>query len=118
MQAEKKQPRISRHSSTWMGRCICSRGGTQASESFGDDTTSDSIYSSLRRAMLAPLFTREHIDAMRPHIQKTVDSLLDTMLKACGDKAVDLADKFSLPVPSYVRALFLFLGTANRHIIY
>lgn len=113
MQAENKQPRTSRHSSTWMSRCICSRGENQASDFFGDDTTSDSIYSSPRRAMLAPLFTREHVDAMRPHIQRTVDSLLDTMLKARGDKAVDLVDKFSLPVPSYVRALFLFWGTAQ-----
>lgn len=68
--------------------------------------------------MLAPLFTREHIDAMRPHIQKTVDSLLDTMLKAGGDEAVDLVEKFSLPVPSYVRAPFLFWGRPNRHVIY
>lgn len=63
--------------------------------------------------MVAPLFTRENINAMRPDIQKTVDSLLDTMLKARGDKAVDLVDKFSLPVPSYVRTLSFSMGTAQ-----
>ena len=53
--------------------------------------------------MVEPLFTREHIDAMRPHIQETVDSLLDTMAKDASGKPVDIVDEFALPVPSYVR---------------
>jgi hypothetical protein len=53
-----------------------------------------------------PLFTREHIDRMRPHIQQTVDSLLDALIKEGGDKPVDLVEKFALPVPSYVCANF------------
>lgn len=52
--------------------------------------------------MVEPLFTREHIDAMRPHIQKTVDSLLDNIIQEGGDKPIDLVEKFALPVPSYV----------------
>lgn len=52
--------------------------------------------------MVEPLFTREHIETMRPHIQKTVDSLLDAMLKEGCEKPVDLVDKLALPVPSYV----------------
>lgn len=52
--------------------------------------------------MIEPIFTREHIDAMRPHIQKTVDSLLDNMIKEGGEKPVELVEKFSLPLPSFV----------------
>lgn len=52
--------------------------------------------------MIEPIFTREHIAAMRPHIQKTVDSLLDNMIKEGGEKPVELVEKFSLPVPSFV----------------
>jgi len=52
--------------------------------------------------MVEPLFTHEKIEAMRPHIQKTVDSLLDVMVKEGCEKPVDLVDKFALPVPSYV----------------
>lgn len=52
--------------------------------------------------MVEPLFTREHVDKMRPKIQKTVDSLLDDMLKQRSEKPIDLVEKFSLPVPSFV----------------
>ncbi|KAL2353328.1 cytochrome P450 55A1 [Cryomyces antarcticus] len=55
-----------------------------------------------QRGMVEPFFSREHIDSMRPHIQSTVDSLLDAMIKAGGEKPVDLVEKFSLLVPSYI----------------
>lgn len=45
---------------------------------------------------------REHIEGMRPHIQQVVGSLLDALVKNGGTKPVDLVEKFSLPVPSYV----------------
>jgi fungal nitric oxide reductase len=66
--------------------------------------------------MVAPLFTKEHIDSMRPHIQKTVDSLLDTMIKAGGDKPVDFVDKFALPVPSYI--IYDILGVPFKDLEY
>jgi nitric oxide reductase len=56
--------------------------------------------------MVEPLFMREHIEGMRPHIQRTVDSLLDALVKSGGSKPVDLVEKFALPVPSYVSAGF------------
>jgi nitric oxide reductase len=53
--------------------------------------------------MVESLFTKKHIEDMQPHIQQTVDSLLDTMVKeGCGEP-VDIVEKFALPVPSYVR---------------
>jgi fungal nitric oxide reductase len=58
--------------------------------------------------MVEPLFSRKHIDAMHPHIQKTVNSLLDTVLKGGCEKPVDLAEKFALPVPSYVSPFVLW----------
>jgi nitric oxide reductase len=53
--------------------------------------------------MVEPVFTKQSVERMRPSIQKTVDQLLDEMIKAGGDKPVDLTEKFSLPLPSYVR---------------
>jgi cytochrome P450 len=55
-----------------------------------------------QRGMVEPIFAKESVDKMRPHIQKTVDDLLDSMLRAGGGKPVDLVEKFSLPLPSYI----------------
>ena len=57
--------------------------------------------------MVEPIFSKASVDAMRPHIQKTVNDLLDAMLKFGGDQPVDLVDKFALPVPSYVRSPYI-----------
>jgi nitric oxide reductase len=59
-----------------------------------------------QRSMVESLFTKAHIDSMRPQIQNTVDSLLDEMIKKGGSEPVDLVEKFALPVPSYVLSLF------------
>jgi nitric oxide reductase len=61
--------------------------------------------------MVEPFFTRKHVDDMRPHIQKTVNSLLDSLIEEGGDKPFDIVDKFSLPVPSYVRDLLRIIST-------
>jgi hypothetical protein len=53
--------------------------------------------------MVEPVFSKANIDAMRPHIQKTVDDLLDRLFQASRDQPVDLVANFALPVPSYVR---------------
>jgi fungal nitric oxide reductase len=66
--------------------------------------------------MVEPLFTQEHIDYLRPKIQKTVDLLLEAMLKAGGEKAVDLVDKFALPVPSYI--IYEILGVPFKDLEY
>jgi cytochrome P450 len=52
--------------------------------------------------MVEPLFVKEHVQTMRPYIQKTVDDLLDAMVAKGCETPVDLVDKFALPVPSYV----------------
>ena len=52
--------------------------------------------------MVEPLFVKEHVQTLRPYIQKTVDDLLDAMIAKGCEKPVDLVDKFALPVPSYV----------------
>jgi nitric oxide reductase len=51
--------------------------------------------------MVEALFILEHIQKMRPSIQKTVDTLLEAMIPFAGTGPVDLVDKFALPVPSY-----------------
>ncbi|KAF3484081.1 uncharacterized protein GIQ15_03405 [Arthroderma uncinatum] len=55
-----------------------------------------------QRSMVEPLFTRDQIDAMRPHIQKTVDTLLADMIKGGGKTAVDIVEKLALPTASYI----------------
>lgn len=69
-----------------------------------------------QRSMIEPIFTREHIDAMRPHIQKTVDSLLDNMIKEGGEKPVELVEKFSLPLPSFI--IYGILGVPAKDLEY
>lgn len=55
--------------------------------------------------MIEGLFTREHIDGMRPQIQKTVDNLLEIMIKEGCKTPVDVVEKLALPVASYVSPL-------------
>lgn len=52
--------------------------------------------------MVEPLFTWEAVEKLRPHIQITVDTLLDRMVRVFGEKPVDLVENFALPVPSYI----------------
>jgi fungal nitric oxide reductase len=56
------------------------------------------------RGMVESVFTHEHVDSLKPYIQKTVDDLLDKMKKKKGSQSgpVDLIEEFALPVPSYV----------------
>lgn len=56
--------------------------------------------------MVEPLFTPGQVNAMRPHIEKTVDSLLDAMAKEARGKPVDIVERFALPVPSYLSLRF------------
>jgi hypothetical protein len=52
--------------------------------------------------MVKSIFTYDQIQAMRPHIQETVNNLLHTMIADGGSSPVDLVEKFALPVPSYI----------------
>lgn len=52
--------------------------------------------------MVESLFAPDAVEKMGPYIQKTVDDLLDDMLKKGCTQPVDLVEKFALPVPSYV----------------
>ncbi|KAF2198826.1 cytochrome P450 55A1 [Delitschia confertaspora ATCC 74209] len=54
-----------------------------------------------QRSMVEPLFTKEAVEKLRPHIQETVDKLLNDMVKRGCEKPVDLTENFALPVPSY-----------------
>lgn len=54
-----------------------------------------------QRSMVEPMFTWDAVEKLRPHIQKTVDSILEKMI-AEGNGKADLVDRFAIPVPSYV----------------
>jgi fungal nitric oxide reductase len=53
--------------------------------------------------MVEPIFVKDHIESMKPYIQKTVETLLDQMIATKSSGPADLIGRFALPVPSYVR---------------
>ncbi|KAK4225719.1 putative cytochrome P450 B-class [Podospora fimiseda] len=65
------------------------------------------------QGMVESVFTQEHVDSLKPYIQKTVDDLLDKMKKkGCEKGPVDLIQEFALPVPSYM--IYTILANAIR----
>ncbi|KAK3939203.1 cytochrome P450 [Diplogelasinospora grovesii] len=61
------------------------------------------------RSMVETFFTTDHVESMKPYIQKTVDDLLNRVKeKGCSDGPVDLVEHFALPVPSYI--IYTILG--------
>jgi len=62
------------------------------------------------RGMVESVFTQEHVDSLKPYIRKTVDDLLDKMMKKKASQSgpVDLVEEFALPVPSYM--IYTILG--------
>ncbi|CAM1510622.1 Fc.00g009570.m01.CDS01 [Cosmosporella sp. VM-42] len=69
-----------------------------------------------QRGMVEPLFVKDHIESMRPYIQKTVDGLLDAMIANGCETPVDLVEKFALPVPSYI--IYTILGVPFEDLAY
>ncbi|KAH6682981.1 cytochrome P450 [Halenospora varia] len=79
-----------------------SAGGKEAAKGKPTFVDMDPPEHMQQRGMIESLFTKEAISNLRPHIQKTVDDLLDTMVKEGGSTPVDIVEKFALPVPSYI----------------
>ncbi|KAF2816401.1 cytochrome P450 55A1 [Mytilinidion resinicola] len=69
-----------------------------------------------QRGMVAPIFTKERVENLRPHIQATVDRMLDAMVAARGENPVDLVEKLALPVPSYI--IYGILGVPFEDLAY
>jgi nitric oxide reductase len=93
-----------------------SAGGKEAAKNkptFVDMDPPDHMH---QRGMVESIFSKENVDKMRPHIQKTVDDLLDAMLKVGGKTPVNFIDKFSLPVPSYI--IYGILGVPFKDLEY
>jgi nitric oxide reductase len=55
-----------------------------------------------QRSMVSSLFSATAIEKLRPHIQSTVNALLDKMVASGSAKPIDLVESFALPVPSYI----------------
>ncbi|GAA2501127.1 cytochrome P450 [Winogradskya humida] len=68
-------------------------------DSIGFILMDDPEHMRLRRMVTAP-FAMKRVAAMRPAVQRIVDSLLDDLL--AGPNPVDLVEAFALPVPSLV----------------
>lgn len=71
------------------------RGGSGLSFILMDDPE----HARLRRMVTAP-FTLRKTEALRPAVQRIVDTLIDRLLE--GPSQVDLVEAFALPVPSLV----------------
>jgi cytochrome P450 len=74
-------------------------------------TMDDPDHARLRR-MVTGAFTVRRIEAMRPGIQRIVDSLIDEML--AGPARADLVAAFALPVPSLVICQLLGVPYADH----
>ncbi|CAI6088380.1 unnamed protein product [Clonostachys chloroleuca] len=85
-----------------------SAGGKAAAKNKPTFVDMDSPAHMNQRGMVEPLFAKEKIEAMKPYIQRTIDSLLDSMIaKGCAEP-IDLVENFALPVPSYI--IYTILG--------
>ncbi|CAI0653034.1 unnamed protein product [Colletotrichum noveboracense] len=69
-----------------------------------------------QRSMVEPLFVAEHLETMKPYIQRTVDQLLDQMVARGCEEPVDLIENFALPVPSYI--IYTILGVPFEDLEY
>ncbi|KAF2683117.1 cytochrome P450 [Lentithecium fluviatile CBS 122367] len=76
-----------------------STGGKEAAKNKPTFVDMDPPQHMRQRSMVEPLFTYEAVAKLRPHIQKTVDTLLDKMIKEGRDQSVELVEKFPLPLP-------------------
>ncbi|KAG9232188.1 cytochrome P450 55A1 [Amylocarpus encephaloides] len=79
-----------------------SAGGKLAAQSKPTFVDMDPPAHMAQRRMVESVFTKAHIDSTRPHIQETVDKLLDVVVKDGGSTPFDIVEKFALPVPSYI----------------
>lgn len=79
-----------------------SAGGKEAAKNKPTFVDMDPPQHMQQRSMVDSLFNKDAATKLRPHIQQTVDSLLEKMLREGGNGPVDLVDKFGVPVPSYV----------------
>ncbi|OAL45605.1 cytochrome P450 55A3 [Pyrenochaeta sp. DS3sAY3a] len=78
-----------------------SAGGKEAAKNKATFVDMDPPNHMKQRSMVEPMFTSAAVDKLRPHIQKTVDSILEKMI-AEGNGKADLVDKFAIPIPSYI----------------
>ncbi|CCC13159.1 unnamed protein product [Sordaria macrospora k-hell] len=86
-----------------------SAGGKEAAKNRATFVDMDPPKHMQYRGMVQPIFNIEHIQELKPYIQKTVDDLLEKMKsKGCEGGPVDLVQNFALPVPSYI--IYTILG--------
>ncbi|KAH6972413.1 cytochrome P450 55A3 [Ilyonectria sp. MPI-CAGE-AT-0026] len=93
-----------------------SAGGKAAAKNKPTFVDMDLPAHTIQRGMVEPLFVKEHIEGMKPYIQKTVDDLLDEMVRKGCSEPVDIVDKFALPVPSYI--IYTILGVPFEDLEY
>ncbi|KAL2071249.1 hypothetical protein VTL71DRAFT_12484 [Oculimacula yallundae] len=85
-----------------------SAGGREAGKGKPTFVDMDPPQHMQQRSMVESIFTKQHIDDMRPKIQETVNTLLDKMIAEGGSEPFDFVEKFALPVPSYT--IYSILG--------
>jgi nitric oxide reductase len=66
----------------------------------------------IQRGMVNAMFTREHVESLRPQIQEIVDVCIHTMVAKGCKEPVDLVENFSLIVPCQV--IYRLLGIPDK----
>lgn len=66
----------------------------------------------IQKGMVNSWFTPEHVETMRPSIQKTVNDCIQTMTMGGCQQPVDLVKSFAIEVPSQV--IYRILGIPNK----
>ncbi|XP_044717493.1 cytochrome p450 domain-containing protein [Hirsutella rhossiliensis] len=101
-------PRLSKER-TRPGFPELSAGGKAAAKARPTFVDMDAPDHMRQRGMVERWFSSEHVEALRPFMQKTVDDLLDGLAaRGCAEGPVDLVKEFALPVPSYI--IYTILG--------
>ncbi|KAF6825944.1 cytochrome p450 55a3 [Colletotrichum plurivorum] len=108
-------PRLSKQR-TRSGFPELSAGGKAAAKNKPTFVDMDPPDHERQRSMVEPLFIREHVEMMKPYIQRTVDELLEQMVQKGCNEPVDLIENFALPVPSYV--IYTILGVPFEDLEY
>ncbi|KAL2012978.1 hypothetical protein VTN00DRAFT_503 [Thermoascus crustaceus] len=85
-----------------------STGGKEAAKNRPTFVDMDAPAHMRQRSMVAPFFTPEHVENMKPQIQEMVDRFLSEMIKVGCAEPVDLVQKFALLVPSHI--IYSMLG--------
>lgn len=85
-----------------------SAGGKAAAQNKPTFVDMDPPEHTHQRSMVEFAFSDEHVESLKPQIQKTADDLIDALLADGGKIPIDFVEHYALPLPSYVSYACIF----------